>query len=226
MSSVSVAIEPGLVVGKLTVRREATRGPRGVSWICDCECGIAIVLSTFNLTVGGYKSCGCGRDTSRRPITVSRELVDKYRLTVVSWKAMWARCRYAIGYKGKGITVCEEWYSFEKFLYDMGERPSKEHSIDRRDPDKGYYKDNCRWITKIENCSRIRLNLSPERNRKISETWKIKRANGWTVSEESRAKIANGGATRAGRKMQKCVKCGRNSYLLLCQKCGGRKRNR
>ncbi len=39
--------------------------------------------------------------------------------------------------------------SFEAFLRDMGERPPGT-TIDRRDNDKGYFKDNCRWATATE----------------------------------------------------------------------------
>jgi len=33
----------------------------------------------------------------------------------------------------------------------MGERPSKEHSLDRIDPDDIYKPSNCQWILKSEN---------------------------------------------------------------------------
>jgi hypothetical protein len=42
--------------------------------------------------------------------------------------------------------VCPEWYSFERFLEDMGPKPPGT-SIDRVEVDKGYYKSNCRWAT-------------------------------------------------------------------------------
>lgn len=70
------------------------------------------------------------------------------------WQGMLGRCGYASekarhpDYFGRGIQVCERWQkSYLFFLEDMGFRPSKQHSIDRKNNDGHYEPDNCRWAT-------------------------------------------------------------------------------
>jgi Fic family protein len=54
-------------------------------------------------------------------------------------------------YGEKGIKVCDRWLeSFENFLQDMGDKPTKNHSIDRINVNGNYEPSNCRWADKIE----------------------------------------------------------------------------
>lgn len=66
--------------------------------------------------------------------------------------------KQAKDYSGRGITVVKRWRVFENFLEDMGQPPSSGHSIERRDNDKGYSKDNCYWATKKQQARNTRTN--------------------------------------------------------------------
>jgi hypothetical protein len=82
---------------------------------------------------------------------MSKKDLPEYR----AWTNMKARC-YAPSckdhgtYQKNGISVCDEWMNnFPLFLFDMGNKPSDSHSLDRKDNSKGYSKDNCHWTTDL-----------------------------------------------------------------------------
>lgn len=85
-----------------------------------------------------------------------------------AWRGMIDRCvnsKHAAyhNYGGRGITVCERWIkSYSDFLEDMGVRPSNKHSLDRKENDKGYYKENCRWALKEVQDNNKRTNVNIE----------------------------------------------------------------
>lgn len=69
------------------------------------------------------------------------------------WKGMKQRCynphasRYE-KYGGKGIKVCRRWRdNFKNFYDDMMQGYSHGMQLDRIDNNKGYCKDNCRWVS-------------------------------------------------------------------------------
>lgn len=72
-----------------------------------------------------------------------------------TWSNMLSRCtnpntpNYE-NYGGRGITVCPRWFHFKNFAHDVGQKPSKAHSLDRIDNDKGYSPANCKWSTRKE----------------------------------------------------------------------------
>jgi hypothetical protein len=64
-------------------------------------------------------------------------------------------------YGGRGIKMCKRWLGvrgFSNFLKDMGERLSKNHSIDRINVNGDYTPKNCRWATKNQQASNTRSN--------------------------------------------------------------------
>ena len=70
-------------------------------------------------------------------------------LTYLSWHNMISRCKDKNPKVSKNyshVEVCEDWSWFYRFLNDMGEKP-KGYEIHRKDNTKGYYKENCEWVS-------------------------------------------------------------------------------
>jgi hypothetical protein len=73
-----------------------------------------------------------------------------------TWKSIKQRCSdpsssIYVYYGGRGITVCRRWLdSFQAFLEDVGERPSKGYVLERINMDGNYEPGNCRWSTRKE----------------------------------------------------------------------------
>ena len=127
-------------------------------WFCECICGTIKSIMYGNLQSGSVKSCGCLKSEliSNTNTTHGHTKKKKISPEFNSWNGMFYRCyntncdsyKY---YGGRGITVCDRWLnSFKNFLEDMGFKPDKSYSIDRINNDLGYYKENCRWATKLE----------------------------------------------------------------------------
>ena len=114
------------------------------------------LVSRINNKKYPVKSCGCYQKIVASRFGKANKKHGKAKSCEYNiWCTMKARCdnpnhwEYN-AYGGAGIKYCETWKNFEGFYEDMGDRPSKEYSIDRIDNSKGYYKENCKWSTAKE----------------------------------------------------------------------------
>lgn len=156
----------GRQFGMLTVLNFAGRQKKVSLWNCRCECGTESVVQASNLKTGHTTSCGCSivHDGNR---THGMSTSGTYR----SWVAMKRRCDNANYhewhlYGGRGIRVCDRWKdSFEAFVEDMGIRPDG-CTLDRKNVELGYSKDNCRWATHAEQAKNKRNSAFPGKSLK------------------------------------------------------------
>lgn len=117
-------------------------------WLCRCDCGNEMTAFSGHLREGRTKSCGCSTaEFLAAPRTHGKRHTRAWKI----WSGIKQRCLNPKNsaykrYGGRGITICDKWLTLEGFLEDMGE-PPEGMSIDRKENDKGYCKDNCRWAT-------------------------------------------------------------------------------
>jgi len=155
MRSTSMAI--GDRFGLLVIESELPRNKRGRRMFrCLCDCGGQRTTAQDSLVTGRTTSCGCKHKAR------AKTLAKTYLTThghygspeYISWKAMKARClnqNHQCYERYSELGICEEWtHSFERFLADVGPRPTAKHTLERIENDKGYCSENVRWATRIE----------------------------------------------------------------------------
>lgn len=128
---------------------------KAARFLCRCECGEVRVLAGNRLRRHTGTEC-TGRHANDGVVashghTAAGVTSGAYR----SWQAMRGRCERPSNaawprYGGRGIRVCDEWRRFDRFLFDMGERPEGAW-LERIENDGPYCKANCRWASPSEN---------------------------------------------------------------------------
>lgn len=148
--------------GKLVAikRHDANTKHGSYKWICSCDCGQEIIVTSGNLRSGHTKSCGC----RRRPHGYFGTRI--YNI----WSKMKARCSNPNvdsykNYGGMGISVCEEWQDFVCFKDWALLNGYKDNlQIDRIENDKDYEPGNCRFVTgTMNNQNKRTTRLSPKK---------------------------------------------------------------
>lgn len=164
-----IQILEGDQFGRLTIVKEVEQIGYIRVFLCKCECGRTTEVRLLNLRGGHTKSCGCFalEEKAKRETTHGESKTKLYAI----WSNMIQRCtnqnvKNYNNYGGRGITVCDEWLSYEGFCKDMKEFYKEKLSLDRIDNSKGYSKYNCKWSTSLEQGNNKRNNKVMQYNGK------------------------------------------------------------
>jgi hypothetical protein len=143
--------------GKLKVRK----------FLCKCKCGKTkeITLTSLNL---GTSSCGHLQIEAIKQSNKLRSNKSKrYHPLFNTYQGMLARCyninneRYT-DYGGRGIKVCKNWRNkngINNFIIWGEPKYQKGLELDRKNNDKGYSPNNCRFVTSKINSRNRRDNI-------------------------------------------------------------------
>lgn len=110
----------------------------GIKALYRCVCGIEKMVNMSNVNYLKSKSCGC---QGKRVIPNS----VKRTFSLMKYRCETTTSPDYINWGAKGIKVIYK--DYYEFYDDVGEKPSKHHSIDRINHLGNYEKGNCRWAT-------------------------------------------------------------------------------
>lgn len=149
-------------------------------YLCQCKCGNTKIVKKSDFLNQKVKSCGClvrefnrgkignNYGSFKRSNNNSQNKLPKYKRLHSIWKNMKQRClnqnfpKYK-DYGERGISVCSEWAGKNGFMnfyhWAMNNGYSDELTLDRKDNDKGYSPDNCRWVNDEVQRSNKRTNV-------------------------------------------------------------------
>lgn len=145
-----------------------------IYWMFECECKKRKEIRADQVfvkenSVRRTLSCGCLHSELNNTIR-KEQLITMSKTHGMSntrfyriWKKIKSRCnnpkdiRYS-NYGGRGISICKQWNSFEGFKNDMydsylnhcTEFGEENTTIERKNVNDDYYKENCIWATPLK----------------------------------------------------------------------------
>jgi hypothetical protein len=170
-------------------------------WRCLCDCGNETIVFGYNLKSGQTTSCGC----------YNKEVISSHKMKGTKaynrHSQMKQRCSnpkhiHYKDYGGRGITLCEEWQTFEGYWeWAKSNGYDDSLSIERIDVNGNYEPSNCKFIPLAEQPLNTTHNvfITHKGETKIEKEWlrqwsketglrlatikdRIKRY-GWTIEE-------------------------------------------
>lgn len=141
----------GNIYGAMTViafAPEASERQGRIYWRIRCGCGKEVDKQWKSIR-DGVRCGGC------TPIKHGEARRGAQTSEWRTWHGMIHRCTRQNNddfhhYGGRGIKVCDRWLnSFNDFVADMGRKPTKKHTLERKDANGNYEPNNCIWALQV-----------------------------------------------------------------------------
>lgn len=153
--------------GKMTVTSIVGKNKTGRKiYLLTCDCGNtreSVIGNVVHGTVKACHACTAERVSKQNSIKATKHGMSGSGL-YQSWKCMKSRCKDKTHplYSKLDIDYFEPWKDFEVFKdWALGNGWQEDLTIDRIDSSKGYYPDNCQWLTREENTARANRGRTP-----------------------------------------------------------------
>jgi len=151
----------GEVFDRLTVIARYAKNEHGKTiWECQCSCGNKCTVIHGHLTSGHTRSCGCLSRDVHALMFYKHGLADHplYRTLIDMIKRCYDSSNKNYRWYGaKGVEICDEWMgSVEAFVeWGMSNGFKEGLTIDRIDSGGNYEPDNCCFMTRSENTTKM-----------------------------------------------------------------------
>lgn len=134
------------------IERYGSDPKAGTLWLCQCNCGNKIIVSTCDLNKGRVKSCGCLRKEIASERVNKENYLKKYQIKDTNVTLLNSKLSKAnkSGYKGvwynKRINKYESYITFKKHRYHLGKYRDINDAIEaRKKAEKMLFDDFLKW---------------------------------------------------------------------------------